>query len=80
MSKKEKIKKYLKEHKEEIVVTIAGGLLGASVCLFSFDAGARVAITDFANALTAVTKERGVDIEYKVIGNAIKGFDIVPKK
>ncbi len=79
MSKKEKIKKYLEEHEEDIVMGIAFGVGGALAAMFGFEAGARTACTDFAKCLTAVTKERGVDIEYKVIGNALKGFDIVPK-
>ena len=80
MSKKEKIKKYLEEHGGDIIVTIVGGLTGVAIALYGYNVGAKTACTDFANALTAVTKERGVDIEYEVIGNAIKGFDIVPKK
>ena len=79
MSKKEKIKKYWKEHKEDIVGFSVGRVIGAVACMFGYEIGARVACTDFAKCLTAVAKENGVDIEYKLIGNAFKGFDIVPK-
>lgn len=79
MSKKEKIKKYLEEHENEVIMTIAGGITGTLMCLLGWHFGARKALTDVAGVFTKISKENGLDTEYKVIGNAIRGFDIVPK-
>lgn len=80
MSKKELIKKYLEEHKYEMIRDgIITAIIGAyGVCCLELGAGG--ALKEVAKRFTAVSGMNGDPTIYEVTGNAFKGFSIDPRK
>ena len=77
MSKKEKIKNFINDNKDEIISGVIIGVTGIAC----FEIGAKFALNDIAKAITEQIndglEEGKVPVNYKFIGNMFKGFKMI---
>lgn len=86
MSKKEKIKKYLEEHKDVIIREVRDlryYTFGVVVGMATYGVCTRLQLDDLASRLSKVTNETypsDAPVNFRFIGNALKGFYITDVK
>ena len=74
MSKKDKIKKYLKEHRKDITVAVTGSVCAGVAYWIGVDSGARSALQQMAKMVNDLNASRNEPERYEIVGNIIKGL------
>lgn len=81
MYKKEKFKKYMQEHKDELVEVVINGVLIGITGIACFELGEKFALNDVAKGITELAnknlEEGKAPVNFKFVGNMFKGFKMI---